>query len=236
MQAKVPATLIVGDKDKIQNTAQLILQRSFCQSSKDLDDAVLGECFCAQCRKIKNRQHPFLVWISPTKDYVVDDIQVIFDKIGFALDDGQSFYFVLDNAENLTSVTANKLLKVLEEPPIGYSFLLLTQNAHMILPTILSRCFVLHLGSSKHSDLIHPLLSFFIDEDKIYNFSEFESEIKKAAFTDTQSEELAWQLLSLLLGRQKRLHCNFLKEKLRRPPQSGSSEIFWKNLFLNWPR
>ena len=236
MQAKVPATLIVGDKDKIQNTAQLILQKSFCQVSNNLDDASLSECFCAQCRKIKNRQHPFLVWISPPKDYVVDDIQIIFEKVGFALDDGQKFYFVLDKAENLTSVTANRLLKVLEEPPAGYFFLLLTQNAHMILPTIMSRCFVVSLGSNQQNDLVHPLLSFFMDPAKIYDFANFESEIKKAAFTDTQSEELAWQLLGLLLEKQALLQCSFVKEKLRRPPQSGSSEIFWKNLFLNWPR
>ena len=28
----------------------------------------------------------------------------------------------------------------------------------------------------------------------------------------------------------------YLKEKIKRPPQSGSSNIFWKNIYISFPR
>lgn len=43
-------------------------------------------------------------------------------------------------AENMNTVTANALLKTLEEPPGLSRFVLMTQAAHRLLPTIRSRC------------------------------------------------------------------------------------------------
>lgn len=43
-------------------------------------------------------------------------------------------------AERMNHVTANSLLKTLEEPPEGFKFVLSTSAAHLLLPTIRSRC------------------------------------------------------------------------------------------------
>ena len=43
-------------------------------------------------------------------------------------------------AERMNPVTANALLKTLEEPPGDVRFMLATQAAHLLLPTIRSRC------------------------------------------------------------------------------------------------
>jgi len=43
-------------------------------------------------------------------------------------------------AEDMNNVTANALLKTLEEPPGDVKFVLATQAAHQLLPTIRSRC------------------------------------------------------------------------------------------------
>ncbi|MBI5278053.1 MAG: DNA polymerase III subunit delta' [Burkholderiales bacterium] len=43
-------------------------------------------------------------------------------------------------AERMNHVTANALLKTLEEPPGGAQFVLATESAHQLLPTIRSRC------------------------------------------------------------------------------------------------
>lgn len=43
-------------------------------------------------------------------------------------------------AERMNSIAANALLKTLEEPPGEVRFLLATQSAHQLLPTIRSRC------------------------------------------------------------------------------------------------
>jgi DNA polymerase-3 subunit delta' len=43
-------------------------------------------------------------------------------------------------AEDMNAITANALLKTLEEPPGDVKFVLATQAAHQLLPTIRSRC------------------------------------------------------------------------------------------------
>jgi DNA polymerase III subunit delta' len=49
-------------------------------------------------------------------------------------------------AERMNTVTANALLKTLEEPPGDVRFVLATEAAHQLLPTIRSRC----LGHTMH--------------------------------------------------------------------------------------
>ena len=49
-------------------------------------------------------------------------------------------------AEDMNAITANALLKTLEEPPGDVKFVLASESAHQLLPTIRSRC----LGHSMH--------------------------------------------------------------------------------------
>jgi DNA polymerase-3 subunit delta' len=49
-------------------------------------------------------------------------------------------------AEQMNNITANALLKTLEEPPGEVKFVLATESAHQLLPTIRSRC----LGHTMH--------------------------------------------------------------------------------------
>ena len=43
-------------------------------------------------------------------------------------------------AERMNHITANALLKTLEEPPGDLKFVLASEAAHQLLPTIRSRC------------------------------------------------------------------------------------------------
>lgn len=249
MQTLVPAQLIIGAKEQLLAHAELLMQKTFCPTF----DPSLG-CFCSQCRRIKNRQHPSIIWISPEKDYTVDDLDIIFQRTRFALDPNETFFFILDKAHALTMATANKMLKVLEEPPAGYHFLLLTPNPDAIMPTIHSRCFVIDLGSvMSATGAAHPLLAFFLQADKRHDPFAFEQELKKQQLNDGQSVELLHLMVSIFT---KKLHehalnnqisasqnnaqyltrvLEFLVDKMRKPPQSGSSEMFWKHLFLTFP-
>lgn len=239
------AQLIVGSLMHLHAHVDAILQNIFCKRAQEANKS-LG-CFCDECKKIKHRQHHAVVWMSPEKSYTVDDIQIIFDRVRFALDQGQQFFFILDNAQTLTTTTANRILKILEEPPQGYCFILLTTNIQAIMPTILSRCVVtdlttLHAAQVTYED--HPLLAFFSGSQS--DPSSFEQELKKQALNEIESLEL----LQILIGSYtKKLHTAdqkqqeyfwfvlaFLLAKMRKPPQQGSSDLFWKNLFLSFPR
>src|SRR4051812_43482958 len=105
-----PAYLIEGSADSVLEETEKLLRSSFCQASKD------SSCFCAQCRKIVNRQHSNIVWLNPDEDYTTDSIGIVFEKIRFALDIDEHLFFVLPDAHLLSSACGNRMLKVIEEP------------------------------------------------------------------------------------------------------------------------
>lgn len=62
-------------------------------------------------------------------------------------------------AEKMNNEAANKLLKLIEEPPEQTVFLLLTENEDLLLPTIKSRCQTLHFPLLTENDIIQGLTS-----------------------------------------------------------------------------
>ncbi len=63
---------------------------------------------------------------------------VVFSQ--FTRSRGKTKVILVYPAERMNNVTANTLLKTLEEPPGELKFVLVTEAAHMLLPTIRSRC------------------------------------------------------------------------------------------------
>lgn len=244
LKSSVPTRLIVGDLENTRTVVELALRSKFC-----LQQTATESCFCSECRKIKNRQHPFLLWLCPEKDYSVDDIDVIFDKIRFALNSGEKFFFVLDKAQNLNSASANRILKVLEEPPAGYEFILLTDNKNLILPTILSRSFVVQLQAQNSNGIEHPVLQYFCKSQNLPDPVVFDQQIKKLHLSENESVELANALLEFFIKKISAGYQNsasnsesefykngleILRNRLKTPPASGGSTLFWKLLYLDF--
>lgn len=57
---------------------------------------------------------------------------------------------IINDAQSLTPEAQNAFLKTLEEPPENTVIILLAENEDQLLPTVVSRCFVSHLGSPGH--------------------------------------------------------------------------------------
>lgn len=66
--------------------------------------------------------------------------------------------YILQDAEQMTMQAQNALLKTLEEPPAYGVILLLTTNVNGLLPTILSRCVVLHMKPVPDADVENYLM------------------------------------------------------------------------------
>lgn len=62
--------------------------------------------------------------------------------------EGKYKIYIFKDAERLTPEAANRLLKVLEEPPPYVVFILLTGREQLVLPTIVSRCQKIYLTPS----------------------------------------------------------------------------------------
>lgn len=239
----IPTLLIEGACDQAQEFATQALCGYFCRSENSSD------CFCVDCRRIKQRQHPSFLWICPEKDYTIDEVDVIFEKVRFTLEDNEKYFFVLEKAQTFNAATANRLLKLLEEPPRGYVFILLTTNKNAILPTIISRSHIINLGACGAIDSceLHPIADCLISAHKLDDPVGFELELKKHKLTDREAVQLCFDMLEYIAKKlavakkqaeQDHLMATIdtIKEHLRSSPGSGSADFFLKRLFLYMPR
>ena len=69
----------------------------------------------------------------------VDESKEILNKLSFKTYEAEYKIMIIWLAEKMNRQTANKLLKILEEPPEKTLFLLIAESSDQILPTILSR-------------------------------------------------------------------------------------------------
>ncbi len=97
---------------------------------------------CDDCVRAARRSHPDVHLLTPgsATGYLVGQIRELIDDLQMAPIRAKSKVYILDEAERLTSATANALLKNLEEPPDGVLFILLATTRDAVLPTVLSRC------------------------------------------------------------------------------------------------
>ncbi|MDB5869730.1 MAG: DNA-directed polymerase [Polaromonas sp.] len=76
----------------------------------------------------------------PSKEIKVDAAREAVSFTQFTRSRGSTKVVVVFPAERMNHITANTLLKTLEEPPGTVKFILATEAAHQLLPTIRSRC------------------------------------------------------------------------------------------------
>lgn len=110
------------------------------------------DCSCRSCRKF-NLEHPDFFCIGREKIKVAD-VDRFLDFMMLAPFISNKKVAVIDNAENITVEAANRLLKVLEEPPEGSTVFLVTSNPQALLPTILYRCLKVEFKSLEKRSLI----------------------------------------------------------------------------------
>ncbi len=224
-----PALLYAGNYFSMQDFVYQYLCDIFCTTGQP-------GCLCHTCQQIKEHEHVGVTWVEPTREYILKDLDPIFARIMYELEESERHFFVIQHAEQLSVNCANKLLKVLEEPPRGYQFILISNNYHAVLPTIQSRCHSMHT-QTEHEITPHPLLSFFTDAAKLYMPFQFEKALKEYSPSVHDATLIAHQL-HLTLNVEQFGNPPAAKEALiyalKNPPLPGGSTLFLKNLYLGF--
>lgn len=132
------AILIDGDKGTGRHTlARYIAQAAVCGK----DNAPCGEC--RSCRVAKSGAHPDITFISPEegKKFInVGQIRTLRAEAFVKPHMSKRRAFVINTAEVMNESAQNAFLKVLEEPPEGVIFILVSLSASELLETVVSRC------------------------------------------------------------------------------------------------
>jgi len=85
--------------------------------------------------------HPDVRLFSPAgASYKVDQIREMLKDTSLRPFEGEHRVFILDRVEALNDSSANALLKSIEEPAQGFTWILVTTQRSKLLPTIASRC------------------------------------------------------------------------------------------------
>ena len=89
----------------------------------------------------------------------VDEAEAIVKSLQLKSYEGGFKIMIIWMAEKMNIAAANKLLKLIEEPPEKTVFLLITENEEQIISTIRSRCQVLHFPVLNERDIVNGLIS-----------------------------------------------------------------------------
>lgn len=70
----------------------------------------------------------------------VDQFRQLQGELALQGEVGHRRVCIIDHVETMNTEFANRMLKILEEPPSGICFILITDQPDLLLPTIISRC------------------------------------------------------------------------------------------------
>ena len=88
----------------------------------------------------------------------VDEAQDIVKKLALKSYEGGYKVMLIWMAEKMNTAAANKLLKLIEEPPEKTIFILITEDEEQIIQTIRSRCQTLHFPPLAEDDITTALI------------------------------------------------------------------------------
>lgn len=127
--------------------ANLFAMTLLCETG---DNEPCGKCH--SCKQAESGNHPDIIRVTHEKpnSISVDDIRTqVNNTVDIKPYQGSYKVYIIPQADMMTPQAQNAILKTIEEPPSYAVFLLLTENAETLLPTINSRCVMLKLRNIK---------------------------------------------------------------------------------------
>lgn len=144
------AYIVCGEDEELRNSFFLLAEmKLFCPTA-------CGEC--AICSQILSGDYVEVLKLDGKDKPSVKDVNELIEKIYVKCIVGDKKIAVIDNAENLSPVAQNKLLKTYEEPPDNVVFFLGVSHETGLLATLRSRGKKLYLEDVSASDIAAELI------------------------------------------------------------------------------
>ncbi|MFQ5897254.1 MAG: DNA polymerase III subunit delta' [Candidatus Methylomirabilia bacterium] len=150
-------------------TAQAFAQALLCPSRQVASSGgreSLGGCgLCPACQRVEAGAHPDCHLIVPSGQLIrIDQVRELERLAALKPHQGPLKVFIVDDAERMSLVTANALLKTLEEPPARTVIILILSQARALPPTALSRCQVVRFTPLGEAEAVALLMNSGVDE------------------------------------------------------------------------
>lgn len=160
---------------------------------------------CHACHRIETKQHPDVIEVKPDGQSIkigqIRELKETFTKSGM---ESRKKIVIVEDVEKMTNQAANSLLKFLEEPDGDILVILLTTARHRLLPTILSRCQLIHFPQLSKKQQRENLEAAGLSEDRAAMLSHLTADTTEAlelAEDDTLKEliPVVWKWASFLV-------------------------------------
>lgn len=120
---------------------------------------------CPSCHLFNQHSHPDFLLVSPEEAdeskserklalIKVETVRKVLDFAHLSAHRGGRRVALIYPAESMNTQAANALLKILEEPPAGMTFILVSHHKDRLLPTIKSRCRQVALLKPNHEQAL----------------------------------------------------------------------------------
>jgi DNA polymerase-3 subunit delta' len=139
-RGRIPHAYLFYGMDGIgkQTTTEVFAKALNCVHGRDIHDACDA---CPSCLKIDHKNHPDVITIQAEGQFIkVKEIREIQEQMTFRPFEGGKRIIIIKDADRMNIVSANALLKTLEEPSASNILILITSRPYMLPMTILSRC------------------------------------------------------------------------------------------------
>lgn len=183
-------------------TARLLAMTIFCEEKNGIEPCHA----CPSCKRVISRNHPDVHWIEPEGRSItrgqIDGLVKEFVYTGF---ESNRKVYIVSGIESLTVNAANRMLKFLEEPNLQTTAILLTENLQAVLPTIQSRCQILHLQPLPPTNVEQRLVYLHISEQRARFLSALTNNLEEAMQLNEEEEvykmrEIAIRLIEMLMN------------------------------------
>lgn len=142
---KVSHAYIINGPEK---SGKKMLAEAFAMTLQCEEHGIEPCMQCHSCRQALGHNQPDIIYVTHEKPNTisVEDIRTQINQ-DIVIKPYSSKYkiYLIDEAHKMNQQAQNALLKTIEEPPAYAVIILLTANADAFLPTILSRCVMLHI-------------------------------------------------------------------------------------------
>lgn len=119
-----------------------LAQRDFMQNGRSSEGVGFDSCDqCLSCVKADRSNHPDIMTVKADGQFIrIKEIREVQEQMKFAPVEKGLRVFLMIDADRMNNVSANALLKTLEEPSRSNLLILITSSPHQLPVTILSRC------------------------------------------------------------------------------------------------
>lgn len=179
-----------------------LLAKEFAKSIMCEDEKNIEYCNrCGACHTFENGSD--FKMIEPTKNVIkVDEIRDFCGELFLLPTKSKRKVFIIDDAECMNEQAQNALLKVLEEPPLYATIILITSNKEKLLNTIKSRVIEIQFDNLSTEDIEKILENKKIEYTKdVIEFAN--GSVKKALdFMDDNVFEISKNLSDVIMKRE----------------------------------